>query len=227
MKKALLIIIALSGFFMPTQAQNPRHYLYSASIHGGWTLKTNMARENVPAYYTDYLEIVKQGLSAGANICFNIKDWFGIGLHYDYFKKKGLMDIEQSYAGYHYVYSINNTYTTDFIALSLGLHRFMGRSHIMIDYLIGFMDYRESGNLDPMAQIFNHYCVGHCFAQGVKIQYDCLITKHFAVGISASYCAGTLSTLTYQTQINSTPVNMENPIHLDQMSTNAHLSLYF
>ena len=62
MKKALLIIIALSGLLAPTQAQNPRHYLYSASIHGGWTLKTNMALENVPAYYTDYLETVKQGL---------------------------------------------------------------------------------------------------------------------------------------------------------------------
>ena len=238
MRKALfltiLIIICLS---LTMQAQKPKAYIARIALNGGWTIKTGKTPDSYPIYYKDYLYNVKQGFSADVNAQFNINDLFVIGLHYDYFRKSHSMPLFYTEGEQTLMSTIDNTYTNDFIALSLGIQKIDGKSRYMIHYLIGFMDYREKGNFSPYFQDwqsnYSNYSVGHCFGHGFMVNYDYMVNDHIALGLEVTYCIGTVSKLNHQRNLGdlnnlvSETTVLNEPIRLNRLSPKAGLRYYF
>ena len=235
MKKTLLFtIILILGLSIPMQAQSERDYIVRLALNGGWAIKTGKTPDSYPIYYKDFLDNVKQGFSADANAQFNINDLFVVGLHYDFFRKSHSMPLFKTEGEQTLMSTIDNTYTNDFLALSLGIQKIAGKSRYMIHYLIGFMDYWEKGNFSVYFQDWqSNYSVGHCFGQGVMVNYDYMVNDHIALGLEVTYCIGTVSKLNHQGYLED-PTNLitettvlKEPIRLNRLSPKAGLRYYF
>ena len=235
MKKTLLFtIILILGLSIPIQAQSKRDYIVRAAINGGWTIKTGKTPNDYPLYYKDYLYNVKQGFGADANVQFNINNLFVIGLHYDFFRKSHSMPLFQTTEdGNLLSWSINNTYTLDFIAFSLGIQKIEGKSRYMIQYMIGFMDYKEDGNYSPYNDWLTNRSVGHCFGHGLMAGYDYMLNEHVALGIEVTYCIGSITKLNQQgyldnpNELITETIYLKEPISLSRISPKAGLRYYF
>ena len=242
MKKQVLLGILAIVLCVVTSAnaQSKKDYTARIALSGGWTIKTGITPYSYPTDYKDYLETVKQGLCLGANAQFNINNLFAFGLYYDYFNKHqtGMMTFISD--DHTYLYEIDNTYTIDFIAISLGIQKIDGRNRYMLHYLIGFMDYKEVGNYSPYyvwspyVSWSSNYSVGHCFGHGVMLNYDYMINDHFALGAELTYCVGSVSKLNHQQHFGN-PNNLitgtsqldNDPIKLNRMSAKAGIRYYF
>lgn len=235
MKKALLLILLLIlGISIPMHAQSKRDYVIRAAINGGWTIKTGKTPNAYPAYYKDYLYDIRQGFAADANVQFNINNLFVIGLHYDFFRKSHSMPLFQTTEdGNTISWSINNTYTHDFIAFSLGIQKIDGKSRYMIQYMIGLMNYKEDGNYSPYNKWLTNYSVGHCLGHGMMAGYDYMLNEHTAIGIEVTYCIGNITKLNQQGHLDnlnelvSETIYLNDPISLSRISPKAGLHYYF
>lgn len=235
MKKAVLLTLLLAlGMSIPMHAQNKRDYVVRAAINGGWTIKTGKTPNAYPAVYKDYLYNVKQGFAADANVQFNINNLFVIGLHYDYFRKSHSMPFfNTTEDGNTISQSINNTYTLDFIAFSLGIQKIEGKSRYMIQYMVGYMDYKEDGNYSPYNKWLTNHSVGHCLGHGLMAGYDYMLNEHVAIGIEVTYCIGNITQLNQQgylddpNELVSETIPLKEPIPLSRISPKAGLRYYF
>ena len=235
MKKALLLtFLLILGMSIPMHAQTKRDYVIRAAINGGWTIKTGKTPNAYPAFYKDYLYNVKQGFAADANVQFNINNLFIIGLHYDYFRKSHSMPLFQTTEdGNTNSWSINNTYTHDFIAFSLGIQKIEGKSRYMIQYMIGLMNYKEDGNYSPYNNWLTNYSIGHCFGHGMMAGYDYMLNEHTAIGIEVTYCIGNITKLNQQGHLDnlnelvSETIYLNDPISLSRISPKVGLRYYF
>lgn len=198
----------------PVKAQNNREYLVRVAINGGWTIKTGKTPDAYPIYYKDYLYNVRQGFSADVNAQFSLNKVFAIGLYYDFFRKHHSMPLVYTEGEQTFMYTIDNTYTIDFLAFSLGIQKSEGRSRYMLHYLIGIMDYWESGNYSPYDKFVTNASVGHCFGQGVMLNYDYMFNEHVAIGVELTYCIGTIT-------------KWKDPITLNRLSPKIGLRYYF
>lgn len=235
MKKTLLLtLLLILGMSIPIHAQSKKDYIVRAAINGGWTIKTGKTPNAYPAYYKDYLYNVKQGFAADANVQFNINNLFVIGLHYDFFRKSHSMPIFYTTEdGNTFSWSINNTYTHDFIAFSLGIQKIDGKSRYMIQYMIGLMNYKEDGNYSPYNKWLTNYSVGHCLGHGMMAGYDYMLNEHTAIGIEVTYCIGNITKLNQQGHLDnlnelvSETIYLNDPISLSRISPKAGLRYYF
>lgn len=235
MKKTLLLtLLLILGMSIPMHAQSKKDYIVRAAINAGWTIKTGKTPNAYPAFYKDYLYNVKQGFAADANVQFNINNLFIIGLHYDYFRKSHSMPLFQTTEdGNTISWSINNTYTHDFIAFSLGIQKIDGKSRYMIQYMIGLMNYKEDGNYSPYNKWLTNYSVGHCLGHGMMAGYDYMLNEHTAIGIEVTYCIGNITKLNQQGHLDnpnelvSETIYLNEPISLSRLSPKAGLRYYF
>lgn len=234
MKTITLILAFFLCAITPVKAQNPKDYTVRVALNGGWTIKTGKTPNTYPLYYKDYLYNVKQGFDADANVQFNINNLFVIGLHYDFFKKSHSMPLFYTTEdGNTLSWTINNTYTLDFMAFSLGIQKTEGKSRYMIQYLIGFMGYKEDGNYSPYNNWLTNYSVGHCFGHGMMAGYDYMLNEHTAIGIEVTYCIGNITKLNQQgyfdnpNELVSETIQLKEPISLSRISPKAGLRYYF
>lgn len=235
MKKTLLLtLLLILGMSIPIHAQSKKDYIVRAAINAGWTIKTGKTPNAYPLYYKDYLYNVKQGFAADANVQFNINNLFVIGLHYDFFRKSHSMPLFQTTEdGNTLSWSINNTYTHDFIAFSLGIQKIDGKSRYIIQYMIGLMNYKEDGNYSPYNKWLTNYSVGHCLGHGMMAGYDYMLNEHTAIGIEVTYCIGNITKLNQQGHLDnlnelvSETIYLNDPISLSRISPKAGLRYYF
>ena len=137
--QAVLILAFMFCAITPVQAQSPKDFTARVALNGGWTMKTGKTPNDNPTYYKDYLESVKHGWSRGANAQFCINNWFSMGAYYDYFKKSSDLTLSYTQNGQTATRKINNSYTIDFLALSLGIQKTDGKNRYMFHYLIQIM----------------------------------------------------------------------------------------
>ncbi len=229
LQATLFLII---GFSVQAQAQTKKDYLVRIALNGGWTLKTGKTPDSYPLYYKDYLYNVKQGFGADVNAQFNLNNLFNIGLYYDYFRKSHSMPIYYTQNNQTYTWSIDNTYTLDFMAFSLGIQFTEGKSRYQILYLIGFMDYKESGNYSPYNNLLSNYSVGHCLGQGMMLNYDYMVNEHIALGVELTYCAGSIKEMNHQghfgdpNNLVSETTPLGEPIRLNRVSPKVGFRYY-
>ena len=233
---ALRVVLILALFLCaitPVKAQSPKDFTARVALNGGWTMKTGKTPNDNPAYYKDYLESVKQGWSLGANAQFCIYNWFSLGAYYDYFKKSSYLILSYTQTEQNVTQEINNTYTIDFLALSLGIQKSDDKNRYMLHYLIGFMDYKEVGNYSPYYAWVSNYTVGYCLGHGVMMSYDHMVNKHLAIGAELTYCIGSIKELNHQGHLGD-PNNLitgtsqlDDPIKLHRLSPKVGLRYYF
>lgn len=234
MKKILLCILAigLCGF-MPVKAQSEKEYLIRIALNGGWTVRTGEIPSSYPSYYQDYLTSVKQGWSWGANAMFNINNLFTIGLFYDRFANSTIKEYQFSSPPYSATLEINNTYTMDYSAMSLGFMELFGQHRFSLNYLIGFMDYQVKGTYSPFwsyssdTEHDSHYLVGHHLGHGIMVTYDYMLTHHIAIGAQCSYLIGKVEQLNNQKKYSTETIQLDEPIVLHRISPQMGIRYYF
>lgn len=231
--RAVLILAFFFGTVIPLKAQSERAYTVRFALNGGWTIKTRNAPVSTPVSYRDYLETVKQGPCFGANTQLNIKDLFAVGLYFDYYNKSKMGSLSMIEDGQINYFTINNTYTINFLALSLGIQKTEGKNHYMLHYLIGLMNYKEVGNYSPYHAWVSNNTMGHCLGHGLMVNYDYMINDHLAFGAELTYCIGSVSKLSHQghlgdpNDIITDTSQLDDPIRLDRLSAKAGISYYF
>lgn len=234
MKKLFLLGILVIGLcaVMPVKAQNGKEYLIRIALNGGWTVRTGEIPSSYPDYYQEYLTSVKQGWSWGANAMFNIDDLFTIGLSYDRFAKNAEREYPLSTI-YSYTTVINNTYTIEYMAMSLGFMEMFGKHRFSLNYLIGFMDYQIKGTYSPFwhfstdTEYNSHFLSGHCLGHGIMVTYDYMVTHHIAIGVQCSYLIGKVEQLNNQRKYSTEIIHLEEPIVLNRISPQIGVRYYF
>ena len=235
MKKLFLFSILAIGFsaVMPVKAQSEKDYLVRVALNGGWTVRTGEIPSSYPDFYQDYLTSVKQGWSWGADAMFNIDNLFTIGLFYDRFAKNVVKEYQFINNNISATLEINNTYTTEYIAMSLGFMELFGQHRFSLNYLIGFMDYQIKGTYSPFysfscdTQYNSHYLSGHCLGHGIMVTYDYLLTHHIAIGAQCTYLIGKVEQLNNQRKYNSEIIHLDEPIVLNRISPKMGIHYYF
>lgn len=244
MKKTLLFTIIFAiGFSIPSQAQTTKDYIARVALNLGWTIKIGTVQEtSFQPYYIDYLENVKQGLSWGGNAQFNINNLFTIGLFYDRFTKSATSNLVFQSNGHEAVYTINNTYTMEYMALSLGFMETIKQHRFSLNYLIGFTDYIDEGTYTPYWEPdsgypfytlihhnnnYPHYMTGHRLGHGIMMTYDYMLSKHIALGAEITFLIGSIDKLNSQTESSTETFDLHHPIVLNRLSPKIGIRYYF
>lgn len=235
MKKLFLFSILIIGLsaVMPAKAQSGKDYLIRVALNGGWTVRTGEIPSSYPDFYQDYLTSVKQGWSWGADAMFNIDNLFTIGLFYDRFVKNAVKEYQFVDNNYSATLEINNTYTTDYFAMSLGFMELFGQHRFSLNYLIGFMDYQIKGTYSPFwsyssdTQYNSQYLSGHHLGHGIMVTYDYMLTHHIAIGAQCTYLIGKVEQLNNQRKYSTEVIDLNEPIVLNRISPKMGIRYYF
>ena len=232
LRAVLFLVISLCAI-NSLIAQSEKAYSVRFELNGGWTIKTRTAPISNPVSYRDYLETVKHGPCLGANAQFNIKDLFAVGLYFDYHNKSKMGSLSKIEDGQIIYFTINNTYTVNYVALSLGIQKLDGKHRYMLHYLIGLMNYKEVGNYSPYNDWVSTNTKSHCLGHGVMMNYDYMINDRLAFGAELTYCIGSVSKLNQQghhgdpNDLITETLQLDDPIRLNRLTAKAGISYYF
>lgn len=202
--------------------RNKKQFIVRFGLDGGYAFRTAKIADGYSTDYKDYLWDLSRGPVLDANVRFNIKNMYSIGVHFDRFMS--------SNSAYFYAYDemgnyheglVSDNVAINFIAVSAGYFATFNQKHrLFAEYLLGYMNYIDKGMEFEKPMNIKGGTVG----MGVAIDYDYMISEHIGIGARVSYNNGVISKM----NINGTEQDLVNAKEgLQRVNFKAGIRYYF
>lgn len=172
-----------------TAIENKIYSHFKLAITAGFGYRIASVADNLPSAYQDYLDDSRGGPHIDVDLIYFFKEKYGIGLKYSYFNVRNNAD-NLSLPGGGYGDVIDNI-KLKFIGPIFSLRKLNAtkRNALYMNFMIGYLGYKDDGMLDSNSVTLN----GSTAGLGYDIGYDIGLSKNSSIAFQISYLTGTLT----------------------------------